>query len=129
MPVGPPPMMAAFLPEIVSGLPDGGHEGLVALLGRHQLGVADLHGLLVEIAGTLVLAAVRADGAREERQGVLLGDELQGRAVQPLRHSSTYSGMSCSMGQPPLQGAVKQSIQGTFFSLLRLGRGLMGLTW
>ena len=29
----------------------------------------------------------------------------------------------------PLQGAVKQSIQGTFFSLLRLGRGLIGLTW
>ena len=33
------------------------------------------------------------------------------------------------MGQPPLQGALKQSIQGTLFSLLRLGRGLMGLTW
>ena len=47
----------------------------------------------------------------------------------PLLHSSIYSGISCAMGQPPLQGAVKQSIQGTFFSLLRLGRGLMGLTW
>ena len=33
------------------------------------------------------------------------------------------------MGQPPLQGAVKQSSQGTCLSLLRLGRGLMGLTW
>ena len=48
---------------------------------------------------------------------------------RPLLHSSMYSGMSCAMGQPPLQGAVKQSIQGTFFSLLRLGRGLIGLTW
>ena len=48
---------------------------------------------------------------------------------RPLLHSSIYSGISCAMGQPPLQGAVKQSIQGTCFSLLRLGRGLMGLTW
>ena len=48
---------------------------------------------------------------------------------RPLRTSSTYSGISCSMGQPPLQGAMKQSSQGTCLSLLRLGRGLMGLTW
>ena len=33
------------------------------------------------------------------------------------------------MGQPPLAGAEKQSIHGTCLSLLRLGRGLMGLTW
>ena len=35
--------------------------------------------------------------------------------------------MSCSMGQPPLQGAMKQSSQGTCSVDLRLGRGLMGL--
>ena len=33
------------------------------------------------------------------------------------------------MGQPPLQGAEKKSIHGTCLSLLRLGRGFMGLTW
>ena len=33
------------------------------------------------------------------------------------------------MGQPPLQGAVKQSIQGTFSSDLREATGLMGLRW
>ena len=49
-------------------------------------------------------------------------------AYRPLLHSSIYSGMSCAMGQPPLQGAEKQSIHGTCLSLLRLGRGLMGLT-
>ena len=32
----------------------------------------------------------------------------------PFRHSSIYSGMSWPMGQPPLQGAVKQSTRGTF---------------
>ena len=35
-------------------------------------------------------------------------------AYAPFRHSSIYSGMSWWMGQPPLQGAVKQSSRGTF---------------
>ena len=47
----------------------------------------------------------------------------------PLRHSSIYSGISCSMGHPPLQGARKQSSQGTCSRLLRVGSGLMGFKW
>ena len=63
---------------------DGGHQGVVALLCRQQLGIPDADGLVIEIAAALGLAAVGADGAGDERQGVLLGDELQRRAVQAL---------------------------------------------
>ncbi len=48
---------------------------------------------------------------------------------RPRRHSSMYSGMSCPMGQPPLQGAVKQSMRGTLAASFRLGRCLAALTW
>ena len=34
--------------------------------------------------------------------------------------------MSSSMGQPLRQGAEKQSMRGTFLSVLRLGMGYMG---
>ena len=50
-------------------------------------------------------------------------------AYAPFRHSSIYSGMSWWMGQPPLQGAVKQSSRGTLSYSLRRGRGLMAFTW
>ena len=63
---------------------DGGHQCAVALFCRNQFGVADLDGLFIEVAGAAVLAAVCADGAGDERQGVLLGDELQRRAVKAL---------------------------------------------
>ena len=33
------------------------------------------------------------------------------------------------MGQPPLQGAVKQSMRGTFSASFRRGKGLTGFTW
>ena len=50
-------------------------------------------------------------------------------AYLPWRQSSMYSGMSWPMGQPPLQGAVKQSVRGTFSQSFRRGRGLTALTW
>ncbi len=63
---------------------DGGHQGLVAVFGGQQLGIPDLHRLVVEIAAAPVLAAVGADGAGDEGQRVLFGDELQRRSEQPL---------------------------------------------
>ena len=50
-------------------------------------------------------------------------------SYRPLRQSSMYSGMSCPMGHPPLQGAVKQSSRGTFYFSFRLGRGFGALMW
>ena len=66
------------------GALDGGHQGVVALLRRQQLGITDADGLVIEAAAALGLAAVGADGAGDERQGVFLGDELQRRTVQAL---------------------------------------------
>ena len=55
---------------------DGGHQRAVAVLCGDELRVADLDGLFVEVAGALGLAAMCADRAGDERQRVLLGDEL-----------------------------------------------------
>ena len=70
MPVGPPPMMATLLAGHLGGGLDGGHQGVVALLGGQQLGVADADGLVIEVAAALGLAAVGTDRAGDERQGV-----------------------------------------------------------
>ena len=63
---------------------DGCHSGIDALLGRQQLGSADQDGILIEIAGALAHAAVRADRAGDERQGVALRDEGQRLVIQAL---------------------------------------------
>ena len=55
---------------------DGGHQRAVAAFSGDELCVSDLDGFFVEVAGALRLAAVRADRAGDERQRVLLGDEL-----------------------------------------------------
>jgi len=50
-----------------------GHERAVAVLRCDELGVADVDGFVIEVARALVLAAVRADRAGQERQRVLFG--------------------------------------------------------
>ena len=60
----------------------GRHERAVAVLRCDELGVADVDGFVIEVARALVLAAVRADRAGQERQRVLFRDQLQRRAVQ-----------------------------------------------
>ena len=59
-----------------------GHERAVTIFRCNQLGIADMDGFIIEVAGALVLAAVRADRAGQERQRVLFRDQLQRRAVQ-----------------------------------------------
>ena len=44
----------------------------------------------------------------------------------PWPHSWMYSGISWPMGQPSLQGAVKQSSRGTCSPSFREGKGLTG---
>ena len=63
---------------------DVGHQGAVAVLCGDQLGVANLDRLVIEVARALVLTAVRADGAGDERQRVLFGDELERGTVKTL---------------------------------------------
>ena len=61
-----------------------GHILVIALLGGHQLGAPDVDGLIVVVAHALGHAVVGADGAGDEGQGVLLGDEAQGGGVLAL---------------------------------------------
>ena len=63
---------------------DVSHQCAVALRGRNELGVSNLDGLVVEVARALVLAAVSADGAGDERQSVLFSDELEGGTIEAL---------------------------------------------
>ena len=52
-----------------------------AALSRLELLGADVHALLIGVAHALVLAAVGADGAGDEGQGVAVGDDLQGLLI------------------------------------------------
>ena len=97
------------------------------MVGRHQLGVTDLHGLLIEVAGTFILAAVCADGACEEGQRVLLSDKLQGRAVQLLAAQLHILGNVLLDGAAALAGSSEAVHPGHILLALALGQGLDGL--
>ena len=106
---------------------DGGHQSVVALLGRQQLGVADADGLVIEIAAALGLAAVGADGAGDKRQGVLLSDELQRRAVQSLIAQLHILGNILRDGAAALAGCGEAVDPGHLLLALAAGQGLDGL--
>ena len=67
-----------------SRLLDRGHQRVIAVLCGNQLGFADPDGLIVEVAAAPAHAVVRADGAGNKGQRILLGDELQSFVVKPL---------------------------------------------
>ena len=106
---------------------DGGHQSAVALLGGKKLGVADPDGLVVEVAGALALAAVGADGAGDEGQGVLLGDELQSRGVQALSAKLHILGNVLSDGAAALTRGDKAVHPGHTVLILASGQRLDGL--
>ena len=106
---------------------DGGHQGIVALLRGEELGVADVDALLIEIAGALALAAVRADGAGDERQGVLLGDELERGAVKTLAAQLEVLGNVLLDGAAALAGRDEAVEPGHLLGGLAAGQGLDGL--
>ena len=68
----------------LGGLLHGREQRVVAVFGGEELRCADLDGLVVEITRALTHAAVGADGAGDERQGVLLGDERERLVIQAL---------------------------------------------
>ena len=106
---------------------DGGHQCAVALFRCDQLGVADLDGLFIEVAGAAVLAAVCADGAGDERQSVLLGDELQRRAVKALAAKLNVLRDILMDGATALARSREAVDQRDAFRALAGGNGLDGL--
>ena len=106
---------------------DGGHQRGIAVLCGDELGVADVDGLLIEVAGTLVLTAVGADGAGDEGQGVLLGDQLEGRSVEPLAAKLDILGNVLPDGTSALTGRGKAVDPGHPLLTLAGGQGLDGL--
>ena len=112
--------------HLLGGL-HGGHHRLEALLRSNQLGIADMDGLVIEVAGALILAAVGADGAGNEGQGVLLGNELQRRAVQALAHQLDVLGDVLCDGAAALTGGGEAVQPRHLLLALALGDGLDGL--
>ena len=86
-----------------------------------------MDGLLVEVAAALVLAAVGADGAGQEGQGILLGDKLQRRAVQALVHQLQILGNVLCDGAAALTGCAEAIDPGHVLLALAAGQGLDGL--
>ena len=109
------------------GLPDGSHKGVVAVFGGNELGVADADGLVVEVARALALAAVRADGAGDERQGVLFGDELERGTVQSLAAQLNVLRDILGDGAAALARRDKAVDPGDLLLALAGGDGLDGL--
>ena len=116
-----------FLASDGSGLADGGHQRVVALLGGFQLRVTDLDRFFIEIPGALVLAAMCADGAGDERQRVLFRDELQGRTIQALAAQLDVFGDVLLDGAAALTGSRETVDQGNLLVGLALRHRLDGL--
>ncbi len=109
------------------GHAERGHQGIVALFGGEELRVADVDGLVVEVARALALAAVRADSAGDERQGVLLGDELQRGGVEALAAELEVFGNILFNGAAALAGGLEAVKQRHLFTALAGGQRLDGL--
>ena len=109
------------------GLLDGSHESVVAVFGGNELGVADMDGFFIEVTGALALAAVRADGAGDEGQGVLLGDELERGTVETLAAQLEVLGNVLLDGAAALAGRDEAVEPGHLLGGLAAGQGLDGL--
>ncbi len=108
----------------------GGHQSLVALFRRNQLGSADLNGIVVVVPGALGLAAVGADGAGGEGQGVFLRDEGQGLGVFALTAQLDILRNVLPDGAAALAGGGEAVHQGGPFPAASAGgRGLMSFKW
>ena len=102
----------------------GGHQSLVALLRRDQLGSPDLNGIVVVVPGALGLAAVGADGAGGEGQGVFLRDQGQGLGVLFLAAQLDILGNILPDGAATLAGGGKAVHQRHLFQHFPPGQGL-----
>ena len=106
---------------------DGCHSGIDALLGRQQLGCTDLDRIFIEVAGALAHAAVRADRAGDERQGVALRDEGQRLVIQALAAQLEILGDVLRDGAAAAAGGGVAIEPGYLFLGLARGQRLDGL--
>ena len=70
---------------------------------------------------------MRADGAGDKRQGVLLGDEAERRAVEPLAAELKIFGNVLLDGAAALAGSLEAVEKGDLLFALAGGQGLDGL--
>ena len=124
MPPGPPPTTATLRPAAGAQL---GQQGLKPALGGLQLLGADVDALVVGVAHALVLAAVGADGAGDEGQGVAVGDDAQGLLVLALAHLHQIGGNILLDGAAGAAGGGEAVDEGHLFVQLAAGDGLHGL--
>ena len=82
-----------------------GHQVIIALLRRDEFGSPDLNGIVIVIPGALGLAAVGADGAGGEGQGVLLSDQGQRLGVLFLAAQLNILGNILPDGAAALAGS------------------------
>ena len=103
------------------------HERTVALFRGEQLCLANVDGFLIEVARALALAAVRADGAGDKRQGVFLGDELERGGIEALAAELKIFGNVLLDGAAALAGSLEAVEKGDLLFALAGGQGLDGL--
>ena len=101
-----------------------GHQVIIALLRRDQLGSPDLNGIVIVVPGALGLAAVGADGAGGEGEGVLLRDEGQRLGVLFLAAQLNILGNILPDRAAALAGSGKAVHQRHLFQQLPPGQGL-----
>ena len=101
-----------------------GHQVIIALLRRDQFGSPDLNGIVIVIPGALGLAAVGADGAGGEGQGVLLSDEGQRLSVLFLAAQLNILGNILPDGAAALAGSGEAVHQRHLFQQFPPGQGL-----
>ena len=101
-----------------------GHQVIIALLRRDQFGSPDLNGIVIVIPGALGLAAVGADGAGGEGEGVLLSDQGQRLGVLFLAAQLNILGNILPDGAAALAGSGEAVHQGHLFQQFPPGQGL-----
>ena len=104
-----------------------GQEGVKAPLGRLQLLGPDIDALVVGVSHALVLAAVGADGAGDEGQGVAPGDDLQSLLILPGVHRHEVGGDVLFDGTAGPAGGLEAVNEGDLLVRLAAGDGFYGL--
>ena len=106
-----------------------GHQLIIGSLCRYQLGAANIHGGFVVIAHALIHAVMCADGAGDEGQGVLVGDDLESLKEQALAAQLNVFGNILAEGAAALAGCLEAVGKGQHLILAHgaLGGFLYGL--
>ena len=102
-------------------------KGFKAVFRSLQLGRTDVHGLFVEVAGTLGHAGMAADGAGDERQRIFLADHPQRILILTLAHQAQILGNVLMNGALLGAGRGEAVDEGNILFHLTAGQRLHGL--